>query len=126
LPSEKPVSFDAPDLSAQVETLSERELDRLPFGVIRLDREGKVEVYSETEARLSGYGKSPIGENFYAISPCAAKDSFRGRIVAAQEEGGPIDLEFAFPGDYGDPRRELRIRVQSSRRGGVWLFVERD
>jgi hypothetical protein len=35
-------------------------------------------------------------------------------------------VEIGWPGDYGDPGRELRIRVQSSRNGGLWLFIERD
>ncbi len=39
---------------------------------------------------------------------------------------GPVDLEIGWPGDYGDPSRELRIRVQSARNGGLWLFMERD
>ena len=41
-------------------------------------------------------------------------------------EAGPVNLEMGWPGDFGDPTRELRIRVQSSRNGGVWLFIERD
>lgn len=41
-------------------------------------------------------------------------------------EEGPVDLEFGWPGDYCDPSRELRIRIQSSRKGGVWMFIERD
>ena len=49
----------------------------------------------------------------------------RGRLTRAMEEG-PVDLEFGWTGDYADPQRELRIRVQSSRRGGVWMFIERD
>ena len=123
---EKIVDFEAPDLAAQIEQLSQYELDNLPFGVIRLDREGIVQFYSEVEARESGYGKAPFGKNFFEVSRCSGKGDFQARIMAAQEEGGPIDLEFAFPGDYANPVRELRIRVQNCSRGGVWLFVQRD
>ena len=41
-------------------------------------------------------------------------------------DAGPVDLEIGWPGDFGDPRRELRIRVQSSQNGGLWLFIVRD
>jgi hypothetical protein len=41
-------------------------------------------------------------------------------------EAGAVDLELGWPSDYTDPRRELRIRVQSSQQGGFWLFIERD
>ena len=119
------IDFDAPDLAACAERASLFELDHLPFGVIRLDREGTVQFYSATEARLSGYGDIPLGQNLFAISKCLGSDAFRGRIERAMAEG-PVDLEIGWPGDYGDPQRELRIRVQSSRSGGLWLFIERD
>jgi photoactive yellow protein len=124
MPAES-VDFNAPDLAARVEQLSQDVLDRLPFGVILLDRDGMVLFYSATEARQSGYAGSPMGQNFFTVSRCAGMDDFRGRIMRAQE-AGPVDLEFGWPGDYANPNRELRIRVQSSRPGGVWLFIERD
>ena len=119
------IDFDAPDLAALAEAASQFELDNLPFCVIQLDRAGTVLFYSATEARLSGYGEKPLGLNLFAISRCLGSDAFRGRIERAMEQG-PVDLEVGWPGDYGDPGRELRIRVQSSRNGGLWLFIERD
>ena len=41
-------------------------------------------------------------------------------------EAGTLDPELSWPDDFADPIRELRIRVQSSRSGGMWLFIERD
>jgi photoactive yellow protein len=119
------IDFDAPDLAARAERASLFELDHLPFGVIRIARDGTVQFYSATEARLSGYGEIPLGKNLFAISSCLGSDAFRGRIERAMEQG-PVDLEIGWPGDYGDARRELRIRVQSSGSGGFWLFIERD
>jgi photoactive yellow protein len=119
------VDFDAPDLAARIEQLSQAERDRLPFGVILLDREGIVLFYSATEALQSGYAGSPLGKNFFELSRCMGSDDFRGRVVGAMEEGA-VNLEFAWPGDYADPNRELRIRVQSARPDGLWIFIERD
>jgi len=119
------IDFDAPDLALRAETATQAELDDLPFGVIRLDRDGVVQFYSETEARQSGYGKLPLGQNLFALSLCLGSDDFRGRIDRAMALGA-VDLEIGWPGDFGDPNRELRIRVQSSRSGGIWLFIERD
>jgi photoactive yellow protein len=121
----KAIDFNAPDLAARAEDLSQHELDNLPFGVILLNREGIVQFYSATEARLSGYRENPIGRNLFEISLCMGKDDFRGRIMRAMEDG-EVNLEFGWVGDFGNPQRELRIRVQSSRRGGVWIFIERD
>lgn len=119
------IDFDAPDLAEAIEQLSQYDLDQLPFGVILIDGAGTVLFYSETERRQSGYGGRPLGRNMFKVSPCFDSDGFRGRIARAQEEG-QVDLEFGWPCDYADPSRELRIRVQSAHRGGLWLFIERD
>jgi photoactive yellow protein len=123
--SPEAVDFDAPNLAAEIEQLSLNDIDHLPFGVILLDREGTVLFYSQTEARLSGFNKIPTGENLYEISRCMAGDDFQGRIKRAIEEG-PVDLEFGWKGDYNDPKRDLRFRIQSSSSKGVWIFIERD
>jgi photoactive yellow protein len=119
------IDFDAPDLAALIESLSQFDIDNLPFGVIRLDREGTVLFYSATEARLSGYGMSPLGRNLFDVSRCAAREDFRERVMKAMESDA-ANLELGWRGDANDPRRELRIRVQTARQGGVWLFIDRD
>ncbi len=119
------IDFDAPDLAARIEQLSETEIDRLPFGVVRLDPEGLILLYSATQARQSGYGSQPIGLKFFEIARCAGKNDVHARIVRAQEEGH-VDLEFALPGKHGEPARGVRLRVQSARQGGVWMFTQRD
>lgn len=119
------VDFDAPDIAARVEQLSHAELDRLPFGVIHIDADGIVLFYSATEARQSGYGAMPAGQDFFAAARRLASEDFRGRIKRAMEEG-PVDLEFGWKGDFSDPKRDMRIRVQSSQAGGVWILIQRD
>jgi len=120
------VRFDAADLVNRIERLSQYQLDTLPFGVILLDRDGTVLFYSRTEAEKSGYGKIPLGQNLFEISPCMRSNDFRGRIKRAMDEG-PVDLEFGWSGDYADPTRDLRLRViSSSDNKGIWVLIERD
>lgn len=119
------IEFDAPELAADIEQLSQYDLDQLPFGVILIDGAGTVLFFSETERREAGFEDAPLGQNLFRISRCFGSDEFRGRIRQA-EETGPVDLEIGWPCDRLDPNRELRIRVQSARRGGLWLFIERD
>ena len=120
------VRFDAADLVQHIEKLSQYQLDNLPFGAILIDREGIVRFYSKTEARQSGYGQDPTGQNLFAISACMAGTDFHGRIKRAMDEG-PVDLEFGWSGDYDDPTRDLRLRVISaSDNNTIWIFIERD
>jgi photoactive yellow protein len=119
------IDFNAPDLAARIESANPSDLDNLPFGVIKLDREGIVRFYSATEARLSGYGLAPLGQNMFDVSSCANREVLRERVMRAMEDGS-ADLEFAWFGDPVDPRREMRIRIQSARSGGVWICIERD
>jgi photoactive yellow protein len=119
------IDFDTTDLAANVERLNEAERDALPFGVIELDREGTVLIYNATEQRLSGFGTMPLGKNFFEVSRSPNKRDLEARIMHAIEEG-PVDFEVAWRGGRGAMERELRFRVMSSRRGGVWIFVERD
>lgn len=118
------IDFNEPNLAVRIEQLSQFDLDQLPFGVILLDRDGTVKFYSETEARMSGYGRIPIGQNLFKISECFGSPDFHDRVMEAMELGR-LDLEFEWPHDFADPNRKLRIRVQSARSGGMWLFIER-
>lgn len=119
------VDFEAPDLAARVERLSQSQIDKLPFGAVLLDGEGVVLFYSAAERRLSGYPGEAVGRNFFEIGRCFGKIDLRAQIVRAREESN-VDLEFALPGDYNDATREVRARVQSARSGGVWVFMQRD
>jgi len=119
------VDFDMANLAAAMEHLTAAEIDTLPFGVIAIDRFGAVLVYSRTERKQSGYeGTDPVGQDFFNIS-CFGGAGFRGHIEAARQQG-KVDLEIGWFGDFADPGRALRIRVQSGKADKLWLFVQRD
>jgi photoactive yellow protein len=120
------VDFDAPDLAAQLDALSDAERDALPFGVILLDPEGIVRFYSKTEARFSQYRGPTIGHNFFELAKRASKDELWNAIQRAMEAQGKVDLDFGWAGDHTDPKKQFRLRVVSAKNGGVWLAFERD
>jgi photoactive yellow protein len=119
------VRIDNPNVVGQLEKLSEQELDDLPFGVIRIDSAGRILFYSQTEARLSGYGQIPTGLNIFELSSCLASDDFRGRITRAAEHGS-INLDIGWSGDFASPKRDLRFYIRSSIPNDIWILVERD
>lgn len=119
------IDFDMADLAAAMERLTADAIDALPFGVIAIDRFGSVLLYSRTELKRSGYaGADPVGQDFFSIG-CFGGAGFRSRIEEARQHG-KVDLEIGWFGDFADPGRALRIRVQSGRGGKLWLFVQRD
>jgi len=119
------IRIDSPRVVEHLEKLSERELDDLPFGVIRIDGSGQVLFYSKTEARLSGYGQIPIGRNMFELSTCLGSDDFRGRIERAMEQG-PVNLDIGWSGDFASAKRDLRFRIRSATPNSIWILVERD
>jgi len=123
--TKRTLDFDAPDLAARLERLPEADIDALPFGVVRLDRNFNVLIYSKTEARLSGFGRQPVGEYFFGVARKLGSENFRGRIEQAMADG-KVDLDIGWVGDFDNARRDLRIRVQSASDGGVWMCIDRD
>lgn len=67
---------------AQLARLSGAELDRLPFGAIRLDRDGNIVHFNAAEARITGYKPEKlIGKNFFTeVAPCTNVREFAGRF----------------------------------------------
>src|SRR3954469_24507937 len=117
--------FHNPNLASIIETLPPAVVHALPYGVIRLDQEGQVVFFSETERRLSGYNQETLSRSFFVeIAPCMNKAEFRGRIDQALA-AGTLNITFSFIGDFDDPDKELDVRVQSATGGGCWIFMQR-
>ena len=86
---------------AGLNSISEAELDSLPYGAIQLDRQGTVLRYNVFEAGLSGLTRQKVvGKNFFKqIAPCTDLPQFYGRFrdgVAAGELHCTFRFHFAF------------------------------
>jgi photoactive yellow protein len=118
--------FDEPLLARAVERLSPQDVHSLPYGAIRLDPEGTVTFYSDSERRLSGYRKEVVGRTFFTeIAPCMNNAGFKGRIDRALA-AGKLDIKFGYTGDMPSETMELDVRVQSATGGGCWIFLKRE
>jgi photoactive yellow protein len=119
-------AFEEPQLAQIVEKLPEASLHALPYGVIRLNPEGAITFYSETEARLSGYGqRRALGRHLFTeVAPCFAQAGFLRRVEAARATG-TVDIAFGHVGDFDDADKELRCRILSASDQGLWVFLQR-
>lgn len=119
------LDFQAARLAESIENLSHDELDALPFGVIKLDPQGIIQLYNKTRAEQDGRGGMPrIGLSFFTeVAPCLDNGYFKGRIEKARAAGA-LNISFEFIGDFKDRDRELAVRAQSAKDGGTWIFIK--
>ncbi len=85
--------------------LSEVELNALPFGIIRLDKTGKILYYNQAQADLAHRTiATTVGLNFFSdVAPCASVKSFQGRFNEFLTAPGSriVPFEFLFRFDWG-------------------------
>lgn len=68
----------ARQLLQQADALSEEEFDQLPFGMIQLDRSGRILKLNAAESALGGVPKhDAIGRSFFEeVAPCTNVQEF--------------------------------------------------
>lgn len=60
------------EAAVDLDDLSSDQLDALPFGAIKVDGRGRIELYNAAESRLSGRAvETVIGRDFFReVAPC--------------------------------------------------------
>jgi len=111
----------------EVTHLTPGELDKLPFGVIKVDKTGKVLAYNAAEARLAGRTPSEvIGRHFFTeIAPCTNVPSFAARFHRGIELGQLRDVfPFTFPFPTGAVLVTVTL-IHEPNADHAWIFVDR-
>jgi len=112
----------------RIQSLSEQELDQLPFGAIRLDRDGTILSYNQAEADLSGRKKeNVVGKSFFAeVAPCTNVKEFAGRFREGVSTGR-LHTVFPYVFDYEmEPRHVWVTLFYSNETDTAWVFVRDD
>jgi len=108
-----------------VDRMSEAELQELPFGAIRLDRDGKVLSYNAAEAKLTGRDpKRVIGRNFFTqVAPCTNVQEFAGRFREGVEKK-KMHVIFPYRFDFEMAPRDVTVTLfYSDQTDSAWVFV---
>jgi hypothetical protein len=118
--------FDDRDLPLRLDSMSQGELNALSFGVVKLGPDLRVRFFSETEARLSGFGTRPTFDLsfFDEVAPCMAASGLKEAAQRALSDG-LLDIELGHTGDFADPGRLMRCRIMNAAGGGLWLALAR-
>jgi photoactive yellow protein len=110
----------------RVNSVTEEELDRLPYGVIQLDPQGVILRYNAAESRLSGLMKARVvGKNFFKqIAPCTDIHQFYGRFCEGVAAG---QLHCTFRFHFAFKRKPLDVTVSlfyNERDKTMWVLVQ--
>lgn len=109
----------------QVDQLTERDLDALPFGLIQLDRSGCILKFNETEAKLARINRErQIGRNFFDdVAPCTKVREFYGRFMRGLRDRSLYEtFGFVFKFDHG--WRNVAITLfYSEKTDSVWVLI---
>lgn len=112
----------------RIQNYGENELDKLPFGAIRLDREGKILSFNQAEVDLSGRKKENVlGKNFFTeVAPCTNVQEFAGKFREGVN-AGKLHTMFPYVFDYKmDPRKVWVTLFYSNETDTAWVFVRDD
>lgn len=93
------------DEASRLSRISARDLDRLPYGAILMDSNGRIIAYNDTESRMARLPvEAVLGRNFFAeVAPCTRVKEFEGRFrsLAAGEGSQVTTFDFTFPFPFG-------------------------
>ena len=108
-----------------VDRMSEAQLDQLPFGAIRLDRNGRILNYNMRESQLTGRKKEKvIGRNFFTeVAPCTNVQAFAGRFREGVERK-EMHTIFPYRFDFEMAPRDVTVTLFYSKdTDSAWVFV---
>lgn len=119
------MSFVPTEVISKLGTLSQAEADNLPFGAVKIDDKGVVQIYNTWESDMAAVRKEDaIGQNFFKdVAPCT-----NNRMVfGAFEEGvrrGELDSEFPYTFTYRMEPTDVEIHMlRDPASASNWFFV---
>jgi photoactive yellow protein len=125
LPGALTSKTDTDELLRQADNLPEQELDTLPFGLIQLDRTGRILKFNQTEAKLARINRDrQIGRNFFdEVAPCTKVREFYGRFLQGLNQRSLYEtFGFVFKFDHG--WRNVAITMfYSEKTDSVWVLI---
>jgi photoactive yellow protein len=121
------VGFNKTDIDNVLNRMAEKDIDKLAFGAIELDRSGTVLRYNAAEGAITGRNPAAvIGKNFFRdVAPCTSKPAFKG-VFDAGVRGDNLNTMFEYVFDYQMKPTKVKVHMKKALSGGnFWIFVKR-
>jgi photoactive yellow protein len=120
-------AFDDPDLPSKADGMTQAQLDALPFGVVKLDADGKILAYNRTEEEIGQVEMDRYLRHdfFRELAPCMDVPSFRG-VFQQGIDHGRLQYAFEFESDADSRAGHLKVRMHdAAQHDAYWLFLKR-
>jgi len=121
------VGFNRTDIDNVLNRMAEKDIDKLAFGAIELDRNGTVLRYNAAEGAITGRNPAQvIGKNFFRdVAPCTSKPAFKG-VFDAGVRADNLNTLFEYVFDYEMKPTKVKVHMKKALSGGnFWIFVKR-
>lgn len=121
------IAFGKNDIENVLGKLTNVEIDKLAFGAVQLNADGKILSYNAAEASITGRSAaSVIGKNFFKdVAPCTDSPQFRG-VFDAGVAAGNLNTMFEYVFDYNMAPTKVKIHMKKAISGDTfWIFVKR-
>jgi photoactive yellow protein len=112
----------------RLSTLSEEQLDALPFGAIRITRDGVIQSYNHYEADLARLDpQHVVGKNFFReVAPCTGVKGFEGRLHTFLTTDDTTSETFAYRFPFAHGSVDVAVTfVQLAGTDSILIAVER-
>jgi photoactive yellow protein len=109
----------------RLDLMSAIEFDTLPFGIIRLDNDGRVLAFNRAESLYSGLKQQHvIGRDWFRdIAPCTNTAKFFGKFKEGLAKG-MIDASFDYVFTrFSEPT--VRVHILKAPNEDFWVLIKR-
>lgn len=121
------VTFGADDIGNKLSKMSDKDIDNMAFGAIKLDAQGKILSYNKAEGEITGRNPNEvIGKNFFNdVAPCTKSKEFYGKFKEGVDSG-KLSTMFEYTFDYKMKPTKVKVHMKKSLDGeAFWVFVKR-
>lgn len=121
------VKFQEKDLDNVMSKMNADQLDKLAFGAVQLDKDGKIIQYNNAEGAITGRDpKAMIGKNFFnEVAPCTKSPAFYGKFVEGVRSG-LLNTQFEYLFNNNMKPTQVKVHMKKAMAGDTyWIFIKR-
>lgn len=110
--------------------LDHRDSDRLPVGLITIDRDGVIQGFNAFESNYSGLAeRDVVGRSFFHdVAPCTSVKEFEGRFrqMVADDAAGVARFRYVFRFKGGERLVQISMTYVPAEQRGIIIVRDLD